>query len=822
MNLIRDLARDLRHAVRMLRRTRGFTATAVLVLAIGIGTNTAVFSVINAVLLQPLPYPDPDRLIQLRTETRTGKSALMSVQKFLHLRDSLRSIPDLAAWQAADPGANLTGTDRPEHVRALHVSQRYFDVFGATIRFGRTFSAEEDRTNGPPVVIISHGLWVRRFGSRPHMVGEAIEIGGVAHEVIGIVGPSFTPSPAADLWLPLRPDPLTRDHTNFLHVAARLSPITSLSNARPYVASATPAFRLAHPLALGPYETFAAEGLREALVGDLRAPLQLLATAVVFVLLIACANAANLLLARGNRRRRELATRTALGAGRGRLVRQLLTESSLLSLGGGVLGLGLGYTSAGVLFRMAQGRVPTAEAAGVALDGRVLLFTFAVSIVTGVLFGVLPAVSASRTNLSDAFKDASIPSDAGIGRRGGIQSALVVAEITLAIVLLVGAGLMIRTVAALRTIDRGFDPHHVAMLDMSLAGTTMDSAQALTTFIRNVEERVRSMSGVVAVAAARSVPLEMSFALPFQIDGRPLGPGGPYHGIVVWRSVSPEFFDVFRIRLIAGRTFTRNDVEGSAPVVIINRAMARKYWDRTADPSRDRLLLGVTAGPEFADAPRHIVGVVDDVRDTDVNRDPEPTVYVPLAQVGDRLTARNNRLFPLTLAVRTSMRPSEVTGAVAAELRFASAGLPVARIRLMEEIVARTSDRAAFSMSLLSAFAAVALALAIVGLYGLMSYSVQQRTHEIGIRIALGAVPGDVRNMVLTEGLRLAAFGVALGVAASLLLTRLMVTLVFGVETHDPAVFGGVAALLSIVSLVAAYIPAMRATRVSPIDALRA
>ena len=807
----------------MLRRTRGFTATAVLVVALGVGANTAVFSVVNAVLLEPLPYPEPERIVQLVTTSRDVKIIpLVSIPKFNIWRQEMRGAFDaIAAYQISDPGVNLTGGDRPEHLRAMHVSAGYFDVFGAQIRAGRAFRAHEDRPHGPRVAVLSHGLWVRRFGSDPEIVGRSISLGGEPHEIVGLTAPGFAPDPAAEIWLPLRADEFSRDQTNFVRVAARLRRNTTMAAASMQSAAASTQFRVLYPFGLGPWEELGVAPLRDVVVGDIRPSLRVLTGSVVFVLLIACANMASLLLARGYRRRREIATRAALGAPRSRLFRQLLTESVLLSVAGGALGLAAGHAGVRALLAAAPAQIPriAADGSGIALDGRVLIFTMIVSVGTGVLFGILPALVAARTDLVSAFKDAGSAADAGWARNR-IQSTLVVSEIVLALVLLVGAGLLVKTFVALREVDRGFEPRQVLALDMSLGGTALQASAAVAQLTVNAANRVGGGAHPV-IAATRGLPFEASFALPFVIDGRMIShAGGPYHGTAHWRSVTPEYFDVLRIKLLSGRAFTRLDTADAVPVAIVNRAMLRRFWQRN-DPFRDRVQVGVTSGPDYEDLLRHIVGVVDDLRDDSQNRDPQPTIYVPIAQVPDRMTARVNGLFPLTWLVRTTGSPLASASAVETELRSASGGLPIARTRTMEQIVAASTTRAAFSMTLLMVFASIALSLAVVGLYALMAHSVQQRTQEIGIRIALGAVPGDVRSLVLGQGVRLAAAGVAIGRGAALVLTRLMVNLVFGVRTYDPGVFAAVVALLAAVTLVAAYLPARRATRVNPLDALR-
>jgi putative ABC transport system permease protein len=812
MTFLRDLARDSAHALRMLRRTPGFTATAVAVLAVGIGGNTAVFSVVNDVLLRPLPYPEADRIVQLMTDSRVGPSRLSSIPKFILWRDGTSSFEAVAAYQAGDPGANLLGSDVPEHLDAMHVSREYFVVFRAPFALGRNFSPGEDRPYGPRAAIVSNGFWKRRFGADPEIVGRALPLGRDAYEVVGVLGPDFAADSPADVFLPLQADPFSQDHASTLRVAARLKPAATVRAAAFEVMTTTARFRRMFPLALGPWQEFTAAPLADVVAGDVRPALRMLSAAVVFVLLIACANVANLLLARGHRRRREIATRAALGAGRWRIVRQLLTESALLMTGGALAGVAAGYAGVRALTRIAPAAVLHLNPLrGIAvLEPAVLTFSAVVAAATGIAFGVVPALTVSRVDLGTAFTDAGTTTSGG-WRRHRLQSALVVGEVMLALVLLVGAGLLIKTVMALRSVDRGFDPRGIVSLDVTFSGAGRDETASIVRVVENARQRIAAVPGVAVAAVSRALPVEPSFTLSVDVDR-------PVPALAAWRSISPRYFDVFRMPLRDGRAFTELDSAGAAPVAIVNAAFAAKFW-RTGSPVGARIRIGANNGPALADVPRIIVGVVADARDLDANRDPDPAVYVPLAQVSDAMTARNNRLFPLTWAVRTSGNPMAFAGVVARELRGAT-GLSIARVRSMEEIVAASTARAQFNMALLTTFAGVALLLAIIGLYGLMSYSVQQRTQEIGIRMALGAASADVQSMVLGQGLRLALTGVALGVGAALVLTRLMVNLVFGVKTWDPGVFAAVASLLCAVALAAAYIPARRATRVNPLIAL--
>jgi putative ABC transport system permease protein len=817
-----DVARDIRHALRLLRRARGFSVTAVAVLAISIGANTAVFSVINSLLLRPLPYPDADRIVQVvitHDPSRSNYTLDTSIPKYIAWKEGVQVFSHLAAYQSADPGVNLLDGGPPEHLSALHVSMEYFGVFGARALHGRTFRWQEDRPHGPHVAVLGHGFWTRRFGGDPAVIGRVLPLGGASCEIVGVLAPDVRPDPAVDVYLPLAADPFSLDFADVVRVAGRLAPNITVARAGRQLSNTAPSVQQKFPRSMGPWEDFWAVPLRDAMIGDVKPALRMLTGAVAFVLLIGCANVATLLLARGDRRRREIATRTALGARRSRVVRQLLTESAMLTIGGGLLGLAAGMAGLRAIVRAGAEAIPglARQGAAIALDPTVVWFTVAVSVATGVLFGVLPALTTSRVDLSSAFKDAGTASDGG-GRRHRMQAALVILEMTLAIVLLVGCGLMVRTLVARRDVDRGFDPRRVIAFDTSLSGTALQRTDAVAGAVLNARRRLDGVAGVVAFAASRSLPLEPAFALPFTIDRRPVN--APFESAVVWRGVTRGYFDVFRIPVLRGRAFDDHDDRDARPVVIVNAALARRYWQRN-DPVGETITIGTGAGPEFSDGPRQIVGVVADPRDEEANRDPEPTVYVPMAQVSDAMTVRNNRLFPLTWVVRTEIEPRLMAASIERELRDATGGLPVARTRTMEEILAGPARRAGFNVTLMSVFAAVALLLAMIGFYGLMSYSVQQRTQEIGIRMALGAVAADVRMMVLLQGLRLAAAGVIAGTGAALVLTRVMVSLVFGVQTYDPAVFAGVAALLSVIALIAAAVPAHRATRINPLDAVR-
>jgi predicted permease len=819
---LQNVSTDVRYAVRMLLKSPGFTIVAILTLALGIGANTAIFSVINTVILQPLSYPNPDRLVELELSSPQGNGNITSVPKFMVWREQTQVFESVAAYDLSGPGINLIAGDRPEQLKGIHASADYFRVFGAPLALGRTYTADEDRPGGPAVVVISNGLWRSTFGGDPEILNRTIDLGGDPYTVIGVLGPTFASDPVSDLWLPLKADPNSVDQGHYLRSTARLKPGVTLAQAQAAMKLAADEFKRKFPNSpvMGPGTSFTAIPLRDSVIGDVRFGLLLLFGAVGFVLLIACANVANLLLVRAAIRRREIAIRAALGAGRARLISQLLTESLLLSLAGGALGLVLGYFGVRALLAINPGGIPRVgeQGAGVSLDWRVLLFTFAASVLTGVLFGLVPALSASRSDLNSTLRESGTRSGAGV-RHNKARSVLVITEMALALVLLVGAALLIRTFGALRAVDPGFDAHNVLTLQMSLTGARFEKTAGVAELERDASQRVEALPGVTSAAMTCCLPLEGGFGLPFTIEGRPLK-DSPYHGGAGYLPVSAGYFDVFRIPILSGRTFTEQDTSNSDRVVIIDQALAKQFWPK-GDALGARINIGKGIGPEFDEPPRQIVGIVGDVHQGALDNPPGRLMYVPIPQLNDGIMALNNRIIPMTWVVRTKYQPFALSADIQRELRDASGGLPVAHIRSMEQVVGNSTARNDFYMTLLSIFAGVALLLAAIGVYGLMAYSVQQRTQEIGVRMALGASPQQVRRMVVFQGMLLALIGVILGAGSALALTRLMRSLLFGVKPWDPATIVLVAVLLSAVSLVATYLPARRASRVDPMVALR-
>lgn len=817
---LENVWRDVRFAARSLRKTPGFAVVVILVIALGIAVNTAVFSVVNAVILQPLPYPDPNSLVAVVQKSPRGPFNVASVPEFNVYHQQTSIFQQVAGFDTGGAGLNLTGGDHPLQVQGMHVTQQYFDLFGARMLAGRAFTLEEDSPHGGHVVVLSYGLWKRRFGGDPDIVGRAIQLDHEPYLVVGVVDRDFVTDDPADLWLPYQFDLNSRDMAHYFRVAGRLKPGVSLSQADAQLKLAADRYRRSIPNAMDPQSTFAVMPFKQWIVGDTREPLLVLLFAVGLVLLIACANAASLLLARASVRRREFATRAALGAGRWQVIRQLLAESLLLSCLGGFLGMILGYLGVRLLLAVNVGGLPRLGEHGsaVALDVRVLLFTAGGSVLTGILFGLVPAIRASNPNLATTLNESGARTGAGVhGQR--LRSVLVVGEMALALILVIGATLLIRTYLKLEGVDPGFDPSRTITMAMSISGSRFQKSAGVEQIIEQGTERLKTIPGVVDAAAGNGLPLQGAFGMSFDVVGRPKG-NGPSTGGAGYYSVSWSYFNTLKIPLLRGRMFTEHDDASSPGVILINEAMAKRYWP-SGDPLKDKLQKGVGAGPVFAEPPRQVIGIVGNTRDGGLNRDPFPTMYIPLAQMPDAETALNSRVAPLWWIVRTNVDPNTLITPITAALREASGGLPVAHIRTMDEVESRTTSRQRFNMLLLTIFGASGLLLAAVGIYGLMAYSVAQRTSELGIRMALGAQASHLRNMVLGQGIVLALMGVGIGVGCAFWLTRFLASFLFGVKTWDPVAFVLTPVLLTVVAGLATWLPARRASRVDPMTALR-
>ncbi len=813
-----ELARDIKHALHLFHKSPGFAFAAVSALALGIGANTAVFTVVNAVLLKPLGLSDAGRLVLFDIMDQEGRYPNASIPNFRIYREQTSVFSDVAAFDNGGPGFNLTG-EHPEQVQGMHVSESYFRMMGAPVLLGRTFTVQEDSPHGGNVAVLSYGLWQRRFGGDASVIGKSLSLGDEPYSIIGVMGRDFRTDQDADLWIPFQVDMNSTNQGHYFQVAGRLKPGVTLAQANAQMKLATAEFQRLYPDALaGAY--FRVEPLRDSIVGDARQSLLVLLGAVGLVLLIACANVANLLLVRATGRRREFAIRTALGARRSRIVRQLLTESLLLALSGGALGLALGFAGVRALLAVSPAGLPRVgeNGAPVNLDWRILAFTLAASLLTGIVFGLFPALSASRTDLNSSLKESSNRSGTGF-RQGKARSALVVSEVSLALVLLVGAALLIRTFIALRAVNPGFDPHHVLTLEMSLNGDHYQTTAAVAQMVEEGRRRLAALPDVEDSTFTCCLPIQRELGQPFTIVGRPAPDPKDMPG-ADWTEVSAGYFNVFRIPIVRGRAINQHDVAGSTPVMLINQALAKQYFPKQ-DPVGEQIEIGRADGPQLTDRVRVIVGVVADTHTQGLGRPPQPMMFIPQTQVLDFLTALSSQVIPLRWAVRTHGDPDELIAQITEQLRIASGGFPMAHIRTMDEVVRVSTARQTFNMLLLTIFGAIALVLAAIGIYALMAYSVEQRRQEMGIRMALGADRYRIRRLVVWQGMRLAMVGLALGVAAAFGLTRLIASFLFGVKAWDPAVFVAVPVVLGCVAFAAVWLPATRAARLDPVKALR-
>jgi len=813
---------DLRYAARVFRQSPGFTITALAALALGVGTNTAVFSVVDAVLLKPVPAPDPNRVVTFLSVDQYGPGVFASDIKFNLWREQTKVFREVSGYKTG--GFNLTGVERAQRVDAAFVTGDYFRLFGLTMSRGRGFTAEEERPGAGRVVVLSDAFWKRAFGGDPAVVGRALTLGDESYPVVGIMsaGVQLETLTSPDIWLPFPIDANSVNQVHYFRAMGRLQPGVTLAKANAELELTTQEFRRRYPNSISTSrgDVFRVEPMRDVLVKDVRRTLITLAGAVSFVLLIACANVASLLLARASARRREIAVRVAVGAGRTRIIRQLLTESGLLALIGGAAGLGLGWAGIHLILARGPANIPRIGVDGskVTLDWRVFLFTAIITVVTAVLFGLIPALQASRSNLHASLVEGSSRGGGG-SRQSKVRSVLVISQISLALLSVIGAALLVRTLIALREVNPGFDGHNVVATMV-----TMDPRISKTTSVDPIAEgtlrRLDALPGVEGSALTGLLPLEGNFnSLTITIVGRPLT-HGPSHGNSRWMTVSASYFDVLKIPLIRGRRFTDADRRDAPPVAIVNQAMARQFWPG-GDPLNERLVIGKGLGQDFGEPERQVVGIVGDVREDSLNGNPVPAVFVPVAQRD--YTGSANAMAPWNywVVVRTRGDSRPLRPVIERELRQATGGLPTTRLRSMEEFLVRSTAPQNFNMILMSIFGGCSLLLAAIGIYGLLAHSVEQRSREIGIRIALGAQPSDVRNLVVSQGMWLVLIGAATGIAAAFGLTRFMESFLFGVKAVDPLIFVTVPILLAGVALVAAWVPALRASRVAPAEALR-
>ncbi|MGH9432516.1 MAG: ABC transporter permease [Terriglobia bacterium] len=812
-----DFVQDVKFGLRMLAKSPGFTAVAIITLALGIGANTAIFSVVNGVLLKPLPFPHPDRLVRLSERSSRFNEMSVAYLNFLDWQRANKSFQQIAAYVGQD--MILTGRGEPEYLHGENVSANFFPVLGVKPLLGQEFKADEDRQGGAPVVMMGYGLWKRRFGGSPEVLGKPLMLNGKDYTVIGILPPGiqygFRFDENIDVFTPIgQGDPTelqNRDSHPGIRAVGRLKTGVALAQARSnmtaiarQLAAEYPKSNSGHGITVMP--------LKADVVSDVHSTLILLLCAVGFVLLIACANVANLLLARSSSRKREFAIRTALGAGRVRVIRQLLTESVLLGIAGGALGLLLASWGTQAVLATVPDSLPRMQDIG--LDGWVLLFTFGVAILTGILFGLAPAMQSSKIDLQESLKEGGWGT---VGGRHRLQNVFVVSEVALAAVLLVGAGLMIRTIAHMWSTNPGFDPHNVLTMQVALSPSIVDDPAKIRIAYHQLLDRVRNIPGVRSAGLTTLVPLSGSDSELGFVVGAQDHPDFRRAPNALFYAISPGYLRAMGIRLLRGRRLTKQDREGFPHVILVDDVLAKKVFPGQ-NPIGKQLTLELLGLGPF-----QIVGVVGHVKHWGLASDDTSNIrnqiYFPAFQIPEKYW--NEAAQGLYLVLRTPTNPLSMVSSVRRQVLGPGKDQPIYNVHSMDQIISASMSQRRFSMLLLGVFAGLALLLAAVGIYGVVSYSVTQRTHEMGLRIALGAERSDLVRLVVRQGMVLAIAGVGIGSAASVGLTRLMASLLYGVRPTDPVSLFGGAALLAAVALLGCYIPARRAAKVDPIVALR-
>jgi predicted permease len=806
-----DLAGDLRYALRMLRKNPGFAAVVIVTLALGIGANAAIFSVVNAVLLRPLPYKADDQLVVI---LRHGTGPI-SPANFVDYRAQAQSFAAMGAAEYWTP--NLSDVDQPEHLTALRLTSDVLPLLGVSPALGRVFAADEDQPGNHHVAVISDGLWRRRFGADQGIVGKSIRLDGEPFVVIGVMPRSFQFAPfwatKAELWAPLALGPRAASRRGqSLRVFARLAPGVGLERARAEVGAITAQLERQFP---GTNRDVQVVPLREKVVGEIRPALLVLLGAVGFVLLMACANVAHMLLARAAGRQKEIAVRAALGATRGRMIRQLLTESLILGLLGAGAGLLFAHWSIRALIALSPADIP--RVAAVNLDARVLAFVLVTAVVAGILFGLAPALQGSARHAADALKETGRGSTDG-RRRSRLRDVVVASEFALAVVLLVGAGLMIRSFAGLQAIDSGFNPRGVLTMIVSVAGSRAAEPGRRRVFYDELVRRAQALPGVTSASMINHLPLAGDlWTWPFAVQGRaPARPGASPNA--VYRAVMPGYFRTLGITLARGRDIGASDTLEAPGVVVVNDALATRTWPGEDAIGKQISFDNVDGSPRWLT----VVGVARNARQEEWTRVPDPEAYLAVMQTRDYLESPQPHSSYLTLVVRTGGDPAALAPAVRDTARSLDSRVVLADTQTMADAVADATAQPRFYLLLLGTFGAVALILAAVGIYGVMSYAVSRRTHEIGVRLSLGAQRGDVVRLVVGQGMRVAGGGAAVGVIGALATSRAMSTILYGVGPADPLTFAVALVVLGGVALAASYIPAQRATRIDPLTALRA
>lgn len=802
-----NLIQDLRYCGRVLRRQPGFTSIVLLIIGLGIGANTAIYSVVNSVLLRPLPYKQPDRLVMISQTDKNREPNLVTPADYTDWQRQSQLIESIAAirpWSA-----NLTDIEDPQRVQGAVVTASFFDVLGVQPALGRVFTPEEDVPDAGPVVVLSHGLWQRLLGSDPNIIGRPLSLNGAPRIVLGIMSPDFrlplfTKFQAnTEMWAPMAMSDnyKTRRGSHQLRVVGRLKPGITVAQAQSEMDGISEEIETQFGQRDG--WSVGVVSMHEQTVKAIRPALLVILGVVGLVLLIACANVANLLLVKASSRQREAAIRTALGASRGRLVKQFFVESLALAIIGGALGVLLAYWGVRVLASASPENIPHLK--DVSIDGRVLVFTLVISVITGLIFGLAPAMEASNPNLNETLKEGSKGSGTSFGKNR-LRGMLVISELALALVLLIGAGLLVRSFMRLQSLELGFNPQNVLTLQMSLPWSKYTDGQAQAAFFRNVLDRVRLLSGLQTAGVTTALPLTGSTSTSvFTIEGRTERTQQEELHVV-----SPDYFRAMGIPLLSGRDFSEQDVEKSPLVVVVSRTLARRYW-----PEEDAIGKRIKLSGDPEEPWRSIVGIVEDIRQTGLENGVTTECYLPYAQ------DTWNLISTMTLVARSSSDPAGMASRIRTEIRMVDPDMPVYNIKTGEQLIADASSQRRFNLLLVAVFASLALVLAAIGIYGVLAYSVSQRTHEIGIRMALGAKQSDIVKLVIRQAIALILVGLGIGIVAAFGFTRVMASLLYGVSATDPVTFVVVPLFLGVTAVAASYIPALRATRVNPLLALK-
>lgn len=810
-----SLLQDIRFSIRLLAKHRGFTLVAVLTLAVGIGANTATFSLVNAILLRQLPYRNPDRLVRIWSSRTDRDKSPFSLPDFIDYRDQNKTLEQVSAF--ATWSANLVDAGEPERVFGVRSSANIFQLLGVNAEIGRTLLNEDDNPGNSRFVVLSHGLWSRRFGMDAEIVGKQLTLNDESYTVAGVLPPGFAfPGMDADIVVPLVPDadPLRKERgsISFLHLVGRLKEGVTLQQAEADLSAIASQLRQLYPVNNASKKGTTLIRLHEDLVGNLRLAFSVLSAAVGLVLLIACANLANLVLAKASTRYRELAIRLAIGATRGRLTRQLLTENILLALLGGALGLVLAQPALRSIIALSPASLPrTGE---IDIDARVLSFTLMISVLSGVLFGLMPTLQSSRESLGEELRGSGRGS-VDAGRRSKVRNLLILSEVALSLLLLISAGLLAKSFLRLQAVSPGFTISNLLVMRLSLPKTQYSGPETVTTFYEQLSARIENLPGVQSVGATSVLPLSgANTRINFSIVGRP-ALALSEQPVTQYRMIGPDYFRAMDIPILDGRDFTSGDTPHSQPVAVINRSFARDHWPNESPIGAHIKIDDNNHGPREV----QIIGVVGDVRHVGLQMQPYEEAYVPISQIPEENVSLliNN----MNWVIRTSTEPLTLATAVRREIQSVNASVATSNTKSMEQFVSSSLAPSRFNLFFLAVFAIVALILASTGIYAVISYSVSQRTHELGIRVALGAQQVDVLKLVIGGGLKVVLAGVAIGLTGAYILTRVLSRLLYGISVTDPSTFVSMSLLLIVIALIASYIPARRAARVDPIIALR-